>query len=486
MKRSLQLLTLTSALLVSGAAVAQNAQRISPAPSAPGVFTAQFPAPETTACGPDVSDYIFQKEDTVPVTNANNFYFLSIWPGEKMSTGYIMDQPATVTGVMFVGRVKPGSSAPTTVELGLWSVSNGFVPQTLLATTTVSVTATNNFYQALFTTPVAISDSFAVTMSNIDALDTVQAIINDYQDPTTQEGLSYYDYQGIWETVNAAYGINAEFRILPIVTYSVTADFTFPNVTNCIGNSIQFTNASSSIYGNRMFNQHAFDTYFLSEADSTFRWDFGDGSPIVYGSSPSHSYAAAGTYTVSMTGRMQGVLADCSDTKTATVTVQPNVASAFTYDASQEPMVSFTDASTGTDANTTYAWDFGDGNNSTAMSPTHTYGAPGTYTVTLVTAGPCGSSTTTQTVTITATGIELVAALEVKAFFNASEQVLNVSVSSNDAVITVYDMLGQVIRSEKANASTGKINMAGVAEGTYIVHVKTSNGIGAARFVVTR
>jgi Zn-dependent metalloprotease len=36
---------------------------------------------------------------------------------------------------------------------------------------------------------------------------------------------------------------------------------------------------------------------------------------------------------------------------------------------------------------TTYQWDFGDGNNSTAANPTHTYLLPGTYNVTLITTG---------------------------------------------------------------------------------------------------
>ncbi|MBK8699010.1 MAG: PKD domain-containing protein [Saprospiraceae bacterium] len=42
--------------------------------------------------------------------------------------------------------------------------------------------------------------------------------------------------------------------------------------------------------------------------------------------------------------------------------------------------ISFTNTSTGA---TSYYWDFGDGNNSTATHPTHTYNGPGMYTVTL-------------------------------------------------------------------------------------------------------
>ena len=42
--------------------------------------------------------------------------------------------------------------------------------------------------------------------------------------------------------------------------------------------------------------------------------------------------------------------------------------------------ISFINTSTGASS---YYWDFGDGNNSTATNPTHVYNTPGTYTVTL-------------------------------------------------------------------------------------------------------
>jgi len=57
--------------------------------------------------------------------------------------------------------------------------------------------------------------------------------------------------------------------------------------------------------------------------------------------------------------------------------------------------VSFSDASTGSP--TSWSWDFGDGGTLTSSSPTHTYGTPGTYSVTLTVANATGGDTVTKT-----------------------------------------------------------------------------------------
>src|ERR1043166_3720501 len=58
-------------------------------------------------------------------------------------------------------------------------------------------------------------------------------------------------------------------------------------------------------------------------------------------------------------------------------------------------VTNFVDASSGSISN--WSWDFGDGATSTLQNPTHSYAAPGAYSVKLTVAGPGGVSTKART-----------------------------------------------------------------------------------------
>jgi len=160
-----------------------------------------------------------------------------------------------------------------------------------------------------------------------------------------------------------------------------SADFTADVTSGCAPQAVQFTDQSSG------------------DVDS-WSWDFGDGGTST-AQNPSHTYNAAGTYTVSLT--VTGPGGSDTETKTDYITVGDG---AITADFSGTPTsgdapleVTFTDASTGDVAN--WDWDFGDGNSSTAQNPTHTYNAAGTYSVTLTSSNSCGSDSETKTDYIT-------------------------------------------------------------------------------------
>jgi PKD repeat protein len=138
-----------------------------------------------------------------------------------------------------------------------------------------------------------------------------------------------------------------------------------------------------------------------SGVPTSWSWNFGDGGTST-DQHPTHTYASAGTYSVTLTVT-DALGASSTKTRTNYISVAAPLAAAFTGTPTSgyAPLaVAFTDQSTGSP--TSWSWDFGDGASSTAQSPTHTYSAEGTYSVTLTVRDAAGgSSTTTKTAYIT-------------------------------------------------------------------------------------
>lgn len=138
----------------------------------------------------------------------------------------------------------------------------------------------------------------------------------------------------------------------------------------CNGTSTTFMDSSSTSQG----------------SISVWLWDFGDGSPLNNTASPSHLYANAGTYFVSL---IVYNTFGCADTITKAVQVYFNPVAGFTFsNVCLKDTMYFTNTSS-VDSSTsigTYLWVFGDaGPTSGLQNPNHYYSTEGTYTVTLVT-----------------------------------------------------------------------------------------------------
>ena len=137
--------------------------------------------------------------------------------------------------------------------------------------------------------------------------------------------------------------------------------------------------------------------------NSSFVWDFGDGSPRITAGTASvfHNYAAPGTYKVSL------VLTDTSYCNAPdSVTIQVRVAALVKAQFTTPPTgcapytAEFTNTSL---AGQSFQWNFGDGGTSTDINPTHLYSAAGTYTITLIANDPgtCNLiDSTKQTITV--------------------------------------------------------------------------------------
>lgn len=142
---------------------------------------------------------------------------------------------------------------------------------------------------------------------------------------------------------------------LPVTSFSKSG-------AQCLNQPIQFTNTSNP-------------------QPVSSKWYFSDGTTSD-DLNPAKAFSKAGTYTVKLVNIFS---AGCSDSTTSSVTIGLAPTTLFiaddTADCSAPMDVQFTNKTTG--AVTRYLWDFGDGDTSTSINPSHTYKNMGNYKVTL-------------------------------------------------------------------------------------------------------
>lgn len=143
----------------------------------------------------------------------------------------------------------------------------------------------------------------------------------------------------------------------------------------CVGKAISFTDTSSVTSGATIVKWY---------------WDFGDGSPVIIATSnaaQSHIYNTAGSYNATL--KVETTTGCQSPVFSKTIVIRVNPVASFNLNgnvclpvgaANFSNTTSITD---GTGALITYQWNFGDGNTSTATSPTHNYSTTGPFTVSL-------------------------------------------------------------------------------------------------------
>lgn len=163
-----------------------------------------------------------------------------------------------------------------------------------------------------------------------------------------------------------------------VVNTAPVADFSADPTDGCATMTVQFTNLSS-------YNA------------TSYAWGFPGGSPSSSNQqNPVVQYATSGTFNVTL------IAINPSGTSTVIKTGYIHVQTIPTVNFSQSVnglTVTFTNNSNGA---TSYLWDFGDGQTSTAANPVHTYAAGGVYTVQLTATNDCGSNITTKTVVVSA------------------------------------------------------------------------------------
>ena len=176
------------------------------------------------------------------------------------------------------------------------------------------------------------------------------------------------------------------FEIGPVAAH-VTAG---PSTSGCAPLAVNFTNTSNN--------------------GLSFVWNFGDGSPTTTSFETSHTFTAAGIYTVTLAAANSSACFVTNDTARLLIVVDTNsIKPGFTYQITDScgpytailTNTSILGSSPGASGWTTYNWTFSDGGNYTGTTPpTHNFPGTGAYTITLTMTdtSACNSPATVQQV----------------------------------------------------------------------------------------
>ncbi|MFZ5906076.1 MAG: PKD domain-containing protein [Nitrospirota bacterium] len=346
----------------------------------------------------------------------------------ETKTGYITVLAPTAPTANFTGSPTSGT-APLTVNFtdtstggptswswnfgdgGTSSLQNPSHTYNAAGTYTVSLTATNAYGSDTETKTGYITVTACATPPYIGFLSPTSGGVN--QNVTIYGRYFSSPYLVFFNGVQATVSYTSPWQLIAKVPAGATTGPVWvEGPIGCVSNQKPFTvtgtnpppvaNFSGSpTSGTAPLTVNFTDT--STGGPTSWSWNFGDGGTSVL-QNPSHTYNAAGTYTVSLTAT--NAYGSDSETKTGYITVTAPVAPTANFTGSPTsgtaPLtVNFTDTSTG--GPTSWSWNFGDGGTSALQNPSHTYNAAGTYTVSLTATNAYGSDSETKTGYITVT-----------------------------------------------------------------------------------
>lgn len=354
---------------------------------------------KSTTCGPDTVRYTLEKATGLSALSINNSTSAS-----GISQYYNAPQAITISGLDFYAyklNATGGISINTTVSVYLAGVDS--MPTGLpLATATVPVDTAFGGGQlsvlrktAAFA-PITLTAPYVVVFENNSA-NGVGLIFNSYS--AGDGALEWLSSVKLGPTWIRSYGImvggtpfDADMLMYPVVNYDLAASYVATNACLTAGPTVFFTNTSSPVLFDRMYNVYE----FYGITDQYISWNYGDGSPVENVIDGLHVYSGSANveFDVLLSVSMMGWSAATCTHDTIGL-VGDSLSVDFLSNPTSGTNVSFTNGTYTTSGASGYLWDFGDGNTSTQVNPNHTFPVPGNYTVCLTVITNCGSADST-------------------------------------------------------------------------------------------
>jgi hypothetical protein len=140
-----------------------------------------------------------------------------------------------------------------------------------------------------------------------------------------------------------------------------------------------------------------------------------------------------------------------------------------------------------------FTWDFGDGNNATGITTSHTYSNAGNFDVTLIVTDTACNTVDTLILSVTSTISleEFEIARDLKIFPNPSTGVYNISfelLGVQEVYLRVLNQTGQIVVSRPmatgSNQFATQIDLSQAAKGVYLLQIQTEKGIVTRRLIL--
>lgn len=437
----------------------------------------------------------------------------------------------------------PGAQIGTTVNATMGQImadeAGGFYTEYSFVNTPVTLPASKKFFVSVDLTNLqwqtGVHDTLSI-VSNTAGQTTPSAIWEKQSDNL------WYQY-----TTAGSWNLSASLLIHPFLTTANTvATFTQSATTICEGDQVLF-NATGSTFedtllwyfpgGSPMLSNnvtqstiyntagnyqailyvigggcHLFDSAFVNitvNANPTVNVS-ATSTSVCIGNTTTLTASGASTYvwtpptflsvttgpttvstpTSTITYNVQGTAANgCSNNSTIQIDVLTNPVAVATESSTNicinQPVVF--DGSQSTSAST-FAWSFPGGTPATsnASSATVTYAAAGTYTAQLIVTNSCEDDTVmSQVINVGCTGIDPIVAKDPYAFYNAAQQQLEIALPMSEAgfTLSVFNNMGQVVRSVSSSNPKEVIGTETLAAGVYTLQVFNGTTSYSMKFV---
>jgi len=343
-------------------------------------------------------------------------------------------------------------------------------------TQNITVTAAGNYSVTIYSDKDCMGASSATTIT-VNPLPSVTITANGATTFCTGGDVDLTANQSsglVWSTSATSTSIN----VTTSGTYSVT--YTDGNGCEATSNSISVSVSATPVPTIAASGSTTIcsgdDVTLTASASDSYQWNL-NGNPISGATSQTYDASAQGVYTVTVTNTDP---CDGVGTSTSTVVFVNTTPTASATSNINGNNVEFTNNSTGA---TTYAWDFGDGSNSTLANPSYTYATGGNYVVTLTATNGSCSDVFIINLNSVSIGDELTLIENISIYPNPANSNATLSVVLKEAKgfdVMLLDISGKLIFNENiSNTNVGEnrvnIPVSEIENGIYFVRIIFEN-----------